>query len=391
MKREMRWTTAAIVGVCISGVLAAPAAARVVFTGYGDLRFTPGSQTDILGEPAVLTRFGITDRKIEARQFTVDAFGLFASTSFGENFSFNADVTFRQFRFNATDVRIQYAYLDYAPREDVNLQLGKITLPFGHYNQNRFYSFQREELSPPTFQSGILGLPISDIGFGARKTFDWDPFDLNLSLYAVNGYSNVTGNPNALRIPAGLGLALANSLIATNSNEEISYGGQLELANLLGQDLRVGVSGYSGPWDSKAQKNFNMGNVHAVWKYKRLELAAEGLVIDADGDQGFFAVVGNTDWRTTGFFVRGVYHLADPWEMPLYLHSRYEETRTEGDGGGVAREYLRSVNGGLSLKVNDNLTIKSEVADLYYELPVIGAGILGLDVRSLTLGASVSF
>ncbi len=391
MRRD-RSSATRVVGLLLAVVLVSPpAAARVVFTGYGDLRFTPGTRADILGDQGALTSFGITDRKLESRQFTVDAIGLFASTTFADQFAFNADITFRQLRFNATDLRLQYAYLEYKPREHLTFQGGKIMLPFGHYNENRFYAFQREELSAPTFQSSILGLPISDLGAIARTTFDWEPFDLNLSLYAVNGYSNVSGNPNALRVPAGLGLAIANSLLATNSNEEISYGGQVELAGLLGQDLRLGVSGYSGPWDPKSRNNLNMGNVHLVWKWKRLELGAEGLLIDANGDQGFSAVVGNTDWTTSGFFVRGVYHLADPREMPLYLHGRYEQYRTEGDGAGVAREYLRAVTAGLTLRVNDHLMVKSELASLYYELPLVASGFIGLDVRTATLGAAVSF
>lgn len=388
MSRRWLWV---YIGFFMGLAMAPTSEAKVIFTGYADLRMTAASQTKLRGGQPVLALFGLSDRQIDARGFTADAVGLFASTSFREHFSFNADITYRTLRFNATELRVQYGFLEYAPRDDMNFRVGKVTLPFGYYNENRFYSFQREEISAPAFQSGILGLPISDFGIVARKSFRPEAFDLNLALYAVNGYGNVAGNQNSLRIPAAVGLAMAQNLGAANSNEEVSLGGQVEFANILDHDLRFGVSGYTGAWDPRSQKNLNMANIHAGWKWKRLDLSAEGLMIDANGDQGFFGAVGNTDWRTRGFFVRGVYHLADPWDMPVYFHSRYEETRTEGDGVGFAREYLRSMNGGVSIRVNDNLIVKSEFAKLYYELPVISTGLLGLDARSATMSAAVSF
>lgn len=370
----------------------APAGAKVVFTGYGDLRAVPASQAKIGGEPAALAFFGLTDRKIDAHNFQVASVGLFASTTFGEKFSFDADLTYRNLRFTATDIRTQYAFLEYEHSETLRFRAGKITLPFGYYNEHHFYPFQRESISNPIFQGGILGLPIADIGADVRKTFVTDAFRLNLALYGVNGYGNVTGAAGSLRQPSALGLVLANSLTATNNNEEISFGGQIELEEILGRHLRAGISAYTGPWDPNGRNNFTMANAHIGYEVGRLRLEAEGLWMEANGDQGFHQALGVTDWRTTGFFVEGTYHLMDFREMPVHVFGRFEQTRTEPDAGGsIAREYLRGINAGASLRVNENLTLKGEVADIDYDIPVRSSGILILDARSATIGAAVSF
>ncbi|MDE2237696.1 MAG: hypothetical protein KGK30_07390, partial [Elusimicrobia bacterium] len=152
-------------------MIASGGQAKVVFTGYGDMQAAAQGRFMIGGPPSVLNSFGIGPGDVEARGAKINSLGLFATSDISDNARVLIDLTFKDIGATTKTTVIQYGYLEY---DDFGgeAQVGKITLPFNYYNQNRFYPFQRPSINPPLFQSAILGLPISDIGATVNKTFD---------------------------------------------------------------------------------------------------------------------------------------------------------------------------------------------------------------------------
>src|SRR5690242_16254164 len=75
---------------------AAQTQAKVVFTGYGDFRFTPYGEDVLSLSPAAQTALGIPETKVKERGFAIDSLGFFASTYFNDSMGFSTDITYRQ-------------------------------------------------------------------------------------------------------------------------------------------------------------------------------------------------------------------------------------------------------------------------------------------------------
>src|SRR5688572_16838865 len=166
MKRICLRTGLILAGLALGGQ---SVQAKVIFTGYADFRTAPQSTSRISGPDSVLASFGINNRRSESRTFSMDSLGIFASAAVAENADFLVDFTYKKIGATAGETRIQYAYLDYHPAL-LQLKAGRITLPIGLYNENYFYPFQRYSVTPPLFQSAILGLPIADHGVLVAKS-----------------------------------------------------------------------------------------------------------------------------------------------------------------------------------------------------------------------------
>ncbi len=377
----------------IAALVPAAAHAKVVFTGYGDLRYNAGLDAKIRGSAATLAAFGTPETDLVSRSFSASALGLFATTEVQEDLKFLMDVTFRSIGASVGTLAIQYAYLDWAPLKDTAVRGGKITLPFGYYNEFKFYPFQRVGITPPIFQTGFLGLPIADWGVSAAQRLPMSWATLEASAYTVNGYGHVGTSKTSLRsasLPGGL--VLSNNFRASDNNHKPAVGGRLRLLDLGGADSEFGASYYAGNWDSSGLEPMYLAGAHARAKLAGFELLVEALHLAVRGDKGFAPAIGGENWTTDGGFADLAYEGLKIKEKPIVPHVQAEIYRTRPNNGGSDREVVRSWTAGAMLLVREQLRLKAEYLHLSYELPdAARSGNLRLDADGVSLAAVITF
>ena len=378
-----------ILGFFVLGGSRTPASAKVVFTGYGDFQAAAQSHFRILGPDNVLSSLGAGQGEIEGRGATIDSLGLFATTQMTDATRLAMDVTYRDIGNNTKTLRVQYAYIEHQAYGG-QVRAGKILLPFGYYNENRFYPFQRPSISAPFFQSSILGLPISDIGASANKTFELGDATLRADVYGVNGFGPVPGSSQTFRnASVAGGLVLANNVTSVDTNHRVALGGRLELGGKNLGDSVVGVSYYRDQWRPDGGGLFQMAGAHVHAAARGFDLLVEYLMLIANGDLGMVANFGSRDWRTNGAFATLEYDRWSVLEHRVTPWVRCEEYLTHGGGGG--REAARELAGGFSVQANEYVAIKLEADDLYYRLPYQDKGDVKLIGYEINSGLAVTF
>jgi hypothetical protein len=373
-------------------LLVLPASAKVTFTGYGDLRYS-SFNLGFSGDPASLGTFGVGAGPSVSRGFSANSVGLFASTELNENLQFLMDLTFKQIGNTVGQTTLQYAYLNWKPLPEAAVRAGRVTLPFGYYNENRFYPFQRWNVTPPVFQTGILGLPISDWGLVGQMRFPFQRFTVEASAYVVNGYGAAQGEKQSLRIatlPGGL--VLSNSLRAADNNHKSALGGRVQLLDIGGTKTETGVSYYWGDWDASGVEPMYMANAHVHTYFGGFDFLAEALHIGVRGDQGFAASIGSPNWSTDGGFVLASYDRFKCRGKAIVPFAQAEVYRSRPNDGGLAREMLRTVSAGAALRVDEHLTFKAEYFRFRYELPSVATtGGIRFKAEGGLLSAVVTF
>jgi hypothetical protein len=381
--------TAALAALLLAA--GARAEAKVVFTGYGDVRVTPHSETGLEAPPALLSAFGVTDTTSKPRTSRVEMIGVFATTNLSDGLDFVMDVNYRQIGARTNELRLQYAYLDYRPGP-FTVQVGRVFLPLGYLNTNRFYPFQRTAISAPLFHSSILGLPISDAGAVVGKKVQGESFAASLEAYGVNGYGPTTGSTTSFRNAAvGGSLVIANNLGSQDANNRTAYGGRLRLMT-ASERSEIGASYYGGQWDPAGNHMFSMMNGHLHLDLAGLDILYEHLLAEAEGDRGFALALAHPDWKTAGYFVEAAYKGFRVREKPLIPWARYEAYATRPDGGGAGREKLRGAAAGLTFRPIETLSVKLEASRLRYVLPFqTFGGNIDLETDSYILGLAFTF
>ncbi|MGQ0645798.1 MAG: hypothetical protein ACT4O3_09965 [Elusimicrobiota bacterium] len=397
MKKAGLWKCLASAGF-LCGLWAAPAAAKVVFTGYTDLRANAQSDSKTTGSDALLTALGLVDRRTETRGFAMDSLGLFAATSFNEQLDFLIDITYKRVGATAEQTRLQYAYLDYHPPSGWEAKAGRVTIPLGYYNRHYFYPFQRYAVTPPLYQSAIIGLPIADHGAVAGKTVDAGPVEFYGAAYLVNGYGpsrTSTATFRTMTLGSSDVLVISNNLRDTNTNDKLAYGGNFRVSLLKGRNIKVGVSSYEGAWSPNRKDDFSMLNAYLSVDAGPLSLLTEGLRTNTDNDAGVAAGFGSKDWKTTGVFVETAYRLMRDEFRETALFAGAEETVAEGKGAGAGtRERLIQYKTGLSWKLNSFVIFKTQLSHLDYRLPFsVGAttGEIGIRQRQVLFNLVLTY
>ncbi len=392
--------TRIVAPITVSAALAlcAPAqvSAKVIFTGYADLRFVPYGETVLSVAPALQTAFKIPENRVKDRGFTLDSIGFFASTYFNDQLGFSTDITYRQIGYKTNEIRLQYAYLFYDHPSRFSVHAGKITLPFGYYNQHYFYPFQRKSVSPPVFQSAILGLPIGDAGVKFVQKLGAEPFGVELSAYAINGYGSSDAAGTSFR--PGLGatnaLVVANNLNATNDNGDLAYGENITFKLFRNESVKLGSNLYYGPWSKDGQRDLLMVTGYGAAELGRFDFLAEYLYTKTENDNGVIGFYGIPDWESNGFFVESSYLLYKNEQKTLHAFAGAEYTQAEGNRGGSGKEILRNYKAGAAFKLNDFVTLKTELSRLEYAIPIQLGGSaqnLSIDRNGIALNLVVTY
>lgn len=369
---------------------AAPAAAgpHLRLTGYASVLAV--AYSDYEREPAAL--FPEPSEHFFNPGFRIDGAGLFAASQVSEDATFLMDVNFRGIGASVDETRVQYAYLDAAlPWAGLRAQAGKVKVPFNHYNDHRFYPFQRVGLSPPFAISSALGLPLADPGVVVASERELGgEWLLKTELYAVNGFGHSPGATTTLRSPLlPRALGMRRNLRANNSNKDVAVGGRLRAVHDRGGE--GGVSYYRGAWDPEGRRLLQLAGAHALLKPGRLDLLVEYLHMRADGDEGMAASFGATSWQTHGAFVTASHPLLTLAGREVVGHARGEAYASGRVGGGPGKEVLRSAGVGLASCVSEAVTLKAEHYWVSYALPVTGSPSINVEARSLQAALVVTF
>lgn len=327
----------------------------------------------------------------------MDSVGLFATTTFDDFTDFVMDVTYKKIGATAGETRLQYAFLDYHPVWG-QVKAGRVPLPLGLYNETRFYPFQRHPITPPVFQSAILGLPIADQGLVGVKEWEAGPVVLRTSAYIVNGYGSSVVSTATFRPTLGGvsdALTIANNLKSTNNNDEFAYGGRAGVM-LMDRRVKAGVSTYEGAWSADGKSDFFLMNIHASVDLGPVSLLSEWTQTRTENDAGVARAFGTRDWGSKGAFIEGSYsfYKAESKELALFLGT--EETVMRGTGyGATGRERIIYHKGGVSWRANAFILLKSEVSYLDYRLPTQQGGgtvaDLHLTSRGIQLSATLTY
>jgi len=353
----------------------------------------PGSNFEIGGDPAAMSLFGFAaPMKMESRSFSVQNLGIFATTGLTDKSRFLVDFSYGDLGNLTKSLRIQYGYFEFAPRESLIFRAGKITLPLGIYNDHHFYPFQRSSVTGPTFLSGILGLPISDMGASVAKNFDAGPAKFGVDLYAVNGYGPVPTRKYEFRnasLPGGL--SILNNISSNDANHKVATGGRFRLYMEGKAEFDGGFSVYQDQWDVAGTNFFGMNVAHLNLGAGPLKFRSEYLWMTVGGDMGFAGNVGSSCWKTTGF------HTGLRWEdlqvggKNVTPWIRYEEYLSEGSLAGHGLEWLLEGAGGFQVELSESINLKFEASRLKYEIPFEGKGTLSIKGWSGLAGLSVTY
>ena len=387
----MRKTTAT--AFILAALCAAPAGAKVVFTGYGDFQITPQGVFRLDGPPPVLSKLGLGPQVITTRGSTINSLGLFAPTSINDQTRLMMDVTYKNIGATVKTLAIQYGFIEYSDFGGT-ARLGKITLPFGYYNQNRFYPFQRASITAPTFTNAILGVPIADIGVTVGRPFDLGGgLTLTADVYGVNGYSTTPGSSTTFRATGLLSssLSIANNVGSADNNHDVAFGARLDLSHAALPGTSFGVSYYHDRWDPAGQNLFQMGNAYLHASAAGFDLLSEYLLLNARNDPGAVSNFNSPNWRTDGFFAELEYmkfsvgkHQVTPWV-------RYEDYLTHAVEGRGGKEKLTDLSGGVAVALSEGITAKLQGTDLYYRLPFQGQGDVKIQGYSVAAALTVTF
>ena len=235
----------------------------------------------------------------------------------------------------STDIKVEFATVDYMIEEPINLRAGIILLPLGKFNLLHDAPL-RDLTERPVVNQRIIPTTLHQPGLGFYGTFYPTRLaQLNYEVYVTTGFTNAfggNGNPNAnsnITNTNGLRSARSNST-AFDNNDGKSFVGRLAYSPFLG--LELGASGFLGNYAGNTTNNTRYLSTFALdWTVQRgpFELIGESAwswIPDNNLNQ---AGVPINDQRHSedmwGYYIQGNYHFLPQWLTNLApTHFRQE-------------------------------------------------------------------
>jgi hypothetical protein len=253
---------------------------------------------------------------------------------FDEHFLFNSEIEYEHATTGEGDeekgeVSVEFAYLDYLVRPEVNLRAGLVLLPVGFVNELHeppvFLGARR-----PDVEDRILPSTWRELGLGVFG--DAGPFAYRA--YVVNGLDSAG-------LEAEEPLHEARQGGSNASAEDFAVTGRLDFVGVPG--LLVGASGYTG---SSAQGREVEGNsfdgrvtlwdAHAEWRWRGIQaraLTARGTIGDAAEINAFNGLSGDESVprKFKGSYVEAGYDVLFPrgGRASLVPFARWERYNTQ--------------------------------------------------------------
>lgn len=356
--RHLRPALALAAGLVLAGVLAArPARAveGILFSGS-----------------VYVDQWGFLEAKEPPAKSSPGSFAPFTSVKVGadvnDNLSFSAKAC-----IGCHGIDMEHVALDYQPRTWMNVQAGRIVVPFGDFS-NR--------VDPSSYRTGSQPL-IYDMGrmaFGARTAMNLGvlpmPYvDTGVLVYGVKwlgsriqawyGGYGVSG----LRGANDLDWMAMRSIPYNDNNAEPSYGGRVTLSyssdagDFIG-DASLGGSYVSGKYDREARLGYEAWAADATFRFAKLVLRGEYAHRKTDLDP---TATGYPFGLVDPFFTKEGFYAEAEHPLGNYLNVvyRYEELKRTGSplpgapAEMTADSRFRRYTGGLVLTPAANVFVKA--------------------------------
>lgn len=337
-------------------------AGRLSWHGYGELHYNnPGGS----GVP--------DDADAAIMDFHRMVWGL--SYQFNDRISLHTEVDFEH---AATEIELEFAYLDFLLTPAFNLRAGSMLMPVGPLNEfhepTLFYSVERpyvqRAIIPTSWQEGGAGI------FGSV------PAGLKYRLYVVSGL-------NAEDFTSANGIRNSRGHVAEAPSEDLAVVGRVEYVGIPG--LEIGASLYQG--GANVTKNPNLeeagvGILEGDIRFRKAGFDLRGVVasVQVDGAAQISTLLagltppgGPVGDEMLGWYVEGAYDvlrlLARGSNQAVVAFVRYEDFNTH-----------ESVPTGFTAKpANDRQVLTTGLA--YYPIPDVA---VKADVESWEDGTDAS-
>lgn len=298
-------------------------AGNLSFHGYGELHFNSpeGSGVPDDDAPAIMDLHRMV-------------WGM--SYQFNDRISVHTEVDFEH---AATEIELEFAYLDFLITPAFNVRAGSMLMPVGPLNEFHepplFYSVERpyvqRTIIPTSWQEGGVGL------FGSV------PAGVKYRLYVVSGLdaigvdTNNDGTPDEGGFTASSGIRDGRTHVAEAPSEDLAVVGRVEYVGIPG--LELGASLYQGGANVRKDPNVEDAGV-GIWeadvrlRKAGLDLRGVYAMIHVDGaDQ-----ISNYTNRTIGdemigWYLEAAYNilwlLASDSDQAVVAFVRYEDFNTQ--------------------------------------------------------------
>lgn len=284
---------------------------KLSFHGYGELHYNnpgTGSKVPNSSDPAKM-------------DFHRMVWGL--SYQFNDRISLHTEVDFEH---AATEMELEFAYLDFLITPSFNIRTGSILVPLGPLNEFHeptiFYSVER-----PNVQSRIIPTTWNEGGVGI---FGSSPNGLRYRVYAVSGL-------NAEGFSASSGIRGGRGKVAGAPSDDLAMVGRLEYFGAPG--VEIGGSVYWG--GSNATKNDALGDastqiLEGDVRLRKAGFDLRGVVVRVslnDADK-ISTVIGETiGEEMLGWYLEGAYNvlglIAPQSQQSVMAFVRYESFDTQ--------------------------------------------------------------
>jgi len=242
------------------------------------------------------TRSGKTDQADLLRVI------VYLGTKFSDRLLLNTEIEFEHATTDdgTGEVSVEFAYLDYLWRKEVNLRGGMVLMPVGLINELHeptvFLSAKR-----PAVEQAIIPTTWRENGFGIFG----DVGEFSYRTYVVNGM-------DAAGFSAG-GLRGGRQKGAKARAEDLAWTGRLDYHGLAG--ATVGVSAYVGnsgqgrstPEGDALDVTTRIFEAHADWRWRGLIVRALAVRAEVDDVAALNAALGLTGDRSVGSELGGHY------------------------------------------------------------------------------------
>ena len=232
-----------------------------------------------------------------------------------------------------TDLKIEFAVVDYLIREPVNLRAGILLLPLGKFNLLHD-SPLRDLTIRPLVDQRIIPTTLHQPGVGIYGTlYPTSLSQLNYEFYVTSGFTNAfggNGNPNAvsnITNTNGIRSARSNST-AFDNNDGKSIVGRIAFSPFLG--VEIGGSGFFGSYDPQSKRPLAIWAVDWTVQRGPFELIGESAWAYIRGNNlmaNGIPIVNNTTnpRRMHGYYIQLNYHFLPEWLTRLApTHFRQE-------------------------------------------------------------------
>lgn len=339
---------------------------RLKLHGYGELHYNSRKSSDTIKDardlPAVLD---------------FHRFVLGVRYNFTDRIVFDSEIDLEH-ALAASDLELEFAYLDFKFRDAFNVRVGSVLMPVGSLNEFHepplFYSVER-----PYFHTLIIPTSWMEGGVGAHGVFG----DFAYRAYIVAGLSAVKldGSDSSQFDPAS-GIRKGRQRLMNNKKsyaEDLAIVGRLEWKGVQG--LQLGSSFYTGDSSQDVDDlktgakdvgdaNVTITTFDARYRWNGFDFRGEyGRIRVGDADKISAALGGGKVMgsRIEGWFLETAYDVLHAFRKKheLFVFARYEDLDTHAEvPAGMMRdpEFARTIRTfGLAYRPVHNVALKTDV------------------------------